>query len=61
MTEYRRQQALSWLRAEAESCRRAPILNGCQMKPEWEDMIENCEAAIEALEAVKQDGTHTQS
>lgn len=52
MTEYRRQQALAWLKEEADRCRRAPVLNGCQMKPEWEDMIENCEAAIEALEAV---------
>ena len=53
MTEYRRQQALAWLRAEAESCRRAPDLNGCPMQPEWQEIIDVCETAIEALEAVK--------
>lgn len=52
MTEYRRQEAIKWLREEADSYRRVPVMNGCQMKPEWEDMIENCEAAIEALETV---------
>lgn len=52
MTEYRRQEAIKWLRAEADSYRRAPVMNGCPMQPEWEDMIENCEAAIEALEDV---------
>lgn len=52
MTEYRRQQALAWLRAEAESCRRAPDLNGCQMRPQWQEVIDVCETAIEALEAV---------
>lgn len=52
MTEYRRQQALSWLRAEAESCRRAHDLNGCPMQPQWQEVIDVCETAIEALEAV---------
>lgn len=56
MTENRRQKALSWLRAEVENCRRAPDLNGCPMQPEWKEMIEVCEAAIEALEAVGSDG-----
>lgn len=56
MTEYRRQQALAWLREELLSLRHAPEVNGCPMKPEWEEMIANCKAAIEALEAVKPDG-----
>lgn len=61
MTEDRRQKALAWLRAEVENFRRAPDLNGCPMQPEWQEIIEVCEAAIEALEAVKPDGAHTQS
>ena len=61
MTEYKRQQALEFLQEEADSCRRAPDINGCPMQPEWQEIIEVCEAAIEALEAVKPDGTHSQS
>lgn len=61
MTEYKRQKALSWLREEADRCRRAPDLNGCPMQPEWKEILDVCEAAIEALEAVKPDGTHSQS
>ena len=61
MTEYKRQQAILWLRAEAERCRRAPKLNGCPMQPEWQEILDVCEAAIEALAAVKTDGTHSQS
>ena len=53
MTEYKRQQAILWLRAEAERCRRAPKQNGCPMQPEWQEMIEVCEVAIEALETVR--------
>lgn len=59
MNEYRRQQALSWLRAEADSYRRAPDLNGCPMQPQWQEGLEACLTAIEALEAVKPDGTHS--
>lgn len=61
MTENRRQKAISWLRAEADSYRRATYLNGCDMQPEWQAIIDVCEDAIEALEAVKPDGAHTQS
>ena len=60
MTERRRQQAILWLRAEAERCRRAPYINGCSMTPEWQEILDVCEAAIEALEAVESDGAHTQ-
>ena len=52
MTEYKRQQAILWLRSEAERCRRAPKLNGCPMQPQWQEILDVCEAAIEALEAV---------
>ena len=53
MTEHRRQQAILWLRSEAENWRRAPDMNGCPMQPEWQEILDVCEAAIEALEAVK--------
>lgn len=56
MTEYKRQQAILWLRSEAERCRRAPKLNGCPMQPQWKEILDVCETAIEALEAVKPDG-----
>ena len=56
MTERRRQQAILWLREEADRCRRAPDLNGCQMQPQWQEVLDVCETAIEALEAVKTDG-----
>lgn len=56
MTEYKRQQALEFLREEADSCRRAPEINGCPMTPEWQRILDVCRTAIEALEAVKTDG-----
>lgn len=60
MTEYRRQKAIAWLKEELDRCRRAPDLNGCKMQPQWQEVIDVCETAIEALEAVKLDGTHSQ-
>ena len=52
MTEYKRQQALEFFREEADSCRRAPYLNGCPMQPQWQETLDVCLTAIEALEAV---------
>ena len=52
MTEYRRQEAIKWLRAERDSYRRAPDLNGCQMQPQWQEALDVCETAREVLEAV---------
>lgn len=53
MTEARRQEALAWFREEIRSCRIAPRINGCKMTPEWQKIIDVCEAAVEALQAVK--------
>lgn len=52
MTEYRRQQALAWLKEEADRCRRAPEINGCPMTPEWQETLDVCLTAIEALERI---------
>lgn len=55
MTEARKQEALAWFREEIRSCRAAPSINGCPMTPDWRHIIDMCEAAIEALQAVKTD------
>ena len=60
MTEYRRQQALEFFREEADSCRRAPEINGCPMTPEWQRILDACLTAIEALEATKTDGPYSE-
>lgn len=41
--------AIAWITRELDLLRRAPALNGCEMKPEWAEQIEVLETALEAL------------
>lgn len=49
MTNEKRNHAIEWITRELGFLRRAPALNGCEMKKEWAEQIEVFEAALEAL------------
>lgn len=51
MTPEQRDTAIAWLQDEIRSLRLAPTINGCDMKPEWEDMLEIMETCLEAVKA----------
>lgn len=44
-----REKAIQYLEEEITRCRRAPELNGCEMREDWQETIDVCEMAITAL------------
>lgn len=48
--ERKRMKAIAFFEEEGQRLLRAPEVNGCDMKPEWEERIEMCHIAIAVLE-----------
>ena len=46
-----KKEAISLLEGEIIRCRMAPKINGCPMTEDWQQTIEVCEIAIEAIRA----------
>ena len=44
-----REEVIKLLQEEVERCQRAPELNGCEMKPEWQQTMDVCQIAIDAI------------
>ena len=44
-----KEEAVRLLLEEMERCKRAPELNGCEMKPEWQRTMDVCRVAVEAI------------
>lgn len=44
-----KEEAVRLLLEEMERCQRAPELNGCEMKPEWQRTMDVCLVAVEAI------------
>lgn len=49
-----KEEAVRLLLEEMERCQRAPELNGCEMKPEWQRTMDVCRVAVEALREQEQ-------
>lgn len=49
-----REEVIKLLQEELERCQRAPELNGCEMKPEWQRTMDVCSIAIEAIREQEQ-------
>ena len=43
------QKAIQYFQDEIDRCRRAPDLNGCPMREEWQETIDACQIALEAI------------
>ena len=46
-------RAIAHYTEEIERLKRAPQVNDCEMLPQWESAINNCEIYIEAIERMK--------
>lgn len=49
-----REEVIKLLQEELERCQRAPELNGCEMKPEWQRTMDVCRVAVEAIREQEQ-------
>lgn len=47
-----KERAILWIERELRFLREAPLINGCEMKPEWAEQIDVWEAALDALKTV---------
>ena len=50
----KREEVIKLLQEELERCQRAPELNGCEMKPEWQRTMDVCRVAVEAIREQEQ-------
>lgn len=49
-------RAIHWIERELRFLRDAPLINGCEMKPEWAEQIDVWETALHALKIVAANG-----
>lgn len=49
-----REEVIKLLQEELERYQRAPELNGCEMKPEWQKTMDVCRVAVEAIREQEQ-------